>query len=105
GTRATCRSTQTVGDREPSTRHPVGPRDPGGRRMSGQDANIAQWRAAVMRGRAITTDDADELEEHLREQLTDLQGAGLSGDEAFLVAVRRLGEIDAITAEFARAHS
>src|SRR6185369_12533208 len=31
--------------------------------------------------------------------------AGLAGDEAFLVAVKRMGSLDALSREFARAHS
>jgi hypothetical protein len=66
---------------------------------------IGQWRAAVLRGRAVDDADADELEGHLREQIGDLEATGLNDDEAFLIAVRRLGQVDQITAEFAREHS
>ena len=66
---------------------------------------IGQWRAAVLRGRAVDDADADELEGHLREQIGDLEAAGLTDEEAFLIAVRRLGQVDLITAEFAREHS
>jgi hypothetical protein len=66
---------------------------------------IWQWRAAVLRGRAVDDADADELEGHLREQIGDLEATGLNDDEAFLIAVRRLGQVDQITAEFAREHS
>jgi hypothetical protein len=69
------------------------------------DDDIAAWRAAVAGGRAVTPADADELEGHLRDQIAELREAGLADDEAFLVAVKRLGRVDAITAEFARAHS
>jgi hypothetical protein len=69
------------------------------------DDDIAAWRSAVARGGAVTAADADELEGHLRDQIAELLDAGLSEDEAFLVAVRRLGSVDAITAEFARTHS
>jgi hypothetical protein len=47
----------------------------------------------------------EELEAHLRDQLAALTEAGLTGDEAFLVAVRRMGNLDALSREFARAHS
>ena len=67
--------------------------------------DIAAWRAAVAAGGAVTQADADELEGHLRDQIAELREAGLEDDEAFLVAVKRLGKVDAITAEFARAHS
>jgi hypothetical protein len=75
--------------------------------MSGTEleTRIGEWRSAVLRGRAVSAGDADELEEHLREQITDLEKAGLSSSEAFLIAVGRLGEVDIVTAEFAREHS
>jgi hypothetical protein len=68
------------------------------------EGRIEQWRTAVLRGRAVDGADADELESHLREQIADLESAGLNADEAFLIAVRRLGEVDRLTAEFAREH-
>jgi hypothetical protein len=46
-----------------------------------------------------------ELEDHLREQVAILTDAGLSPDEAFLVAVKRMGDLDALSREFAREHS
>jgi hypothetical protein len=69
------------------------------------DAEIATWRARVTQSGAVSVADADELEEHLREEVAALGAAGLSDDEAFLVAVKRLGRIDRLTAEFAREHS
>lgn len=69
------------------------------------DTQLAEWRSAVMRGRSVDAADADELESHLREQVADLQAAGLADDEAFLIAVKRLGQVDTLTAEFAREHS
>ena len=49
--------------------------------------------------------DVAELEDHLREQVTVLVDAGLTTDEAFLVAVKRMGDLDALSREFAREHS
>jgi hypothetical protein len=69
------------------------------------DTRIGEWRAAILRSRAVDEADADELEGHLREQIADLEKAGLSTDEAFLIAVGRLGKVDLVTAEFAREHS
>ncbi len=69
------------------------------------DTQIGEWRAAILRSRAVEDADADELEEHLREQIADLEATGLSADEAFLIAVGRLGRVDAVTAEYAREHS
>ena len=57
------------------------------------------------RRQAFRRADVEELEGHLRDQLTALTEAGLSADEAFLVAVKRMGSLDALSREFARAHS
>ncbi|MEQ1575895.1 MAG: permease prefix domain 1-containing protein, partial [Vicinamibacterales bacterium] len=69
------------------------------------EEHIAQWRAYVRRRQAIHGPDVEELEGHLRDQLAALTETGLSGDEAFLVAVKRMGSLDAVSREFARAHS
>ena len=69
------------------------------------EEQIAQWRTYLLRRQAIHRPDVEELEGHLRDQLAALTEAGLSGDEAFLVAVKRMGSLDALSLEFARAHS
>ncbi len=69
------------------------------------EKQIDQWRAYLCGSRAVTGRDAAELEDHLREQMASLAEQGLSQDEAFLVAVKRMGAIDALTREFAREHS
>jgi len=69
------------------------------------ERGIAEWRGAVDRARAIEPAEADELESHLREQIDDLREAGLDPEEAFLIGVRRLGAVDAISREFARTSS
>ena len=66
---------------------------------------IAEWRTYVRRRQALHTPDVEELEGHLRDQLTALTEAGLTRDEAFLVAVKRMGSLDELSREFARAHS
>ncbi len=69
------------------------------------EEHIAQWRAYVRRRPAFNRPDVEELEGHLRDQLVALTEAGLAGDEAFLIAVKRMGSLDALSREFARAHS
>ena len=69
------------------------------------EEQIAQWRAYVRRQQSFHGPDAEELEGHLRDQLAALTEAGLTGDEAFLVAVKRMGNLDSLSREFARAHS
>jgi hypothetical protein len=69
------------------------------------EEQIAQWRAYVRRRRTISGPDVEELEAHLRDQVAALTEAGLAEDEAFLVAVKRMGSLDVLSREFAREHS
>ncbi len=69
------------------------------------EEQIAQWRTYLRRRQAMHGPDVEELEGHLRDQLASLIESGLSADEAFLVAVKRMGSLDALSREFARAHS
>jgi hypothetical protein len=69
------------------------------------EEQIAQWRQYLRRRRAIHGPDVEELEGHLRDQVAALTKAGLAGDEAFLVAVKRMGSLDELSREFAREHS
>jgi len=69
------------------------------------EEQIDQWRSYLRRRQAVHSVDVAELEDHLREQVTGLVDAGLAADEAFLVAVKRMGSLDALSREFAREHS
>jgi hypothetical protein len=69
------------------------------------EEQIAHWREYLRRRQAIHATDVQELEDHLRDQVAGLTQAGLAGDEAFLVAVKRMGSLDALSREFAREHS
>ncbi len=74
-------------------------------RTDALEDQISQWRTYVSRRQAIQPVDVAELEDHLREQVAALRDAGLDDDEAFLVAVKRMGDLDALSREFAREHS
>lgn len=69
------------------------------------EEQIAHWREYLLRRRAIHAPDVEALEEHLRDQVAVLTQAGLAGDEAFLVAVKRMSSLDALSREFAREYS
>jgi hypothetical protein len=69
------------------------------------EGQIAEWRAYMHRRRELLHTDAEELEDHLRSRITDLTEAGLRADEAFLIAVKRMGSFDELSREFAREHS
>ena len=69
------------------------------------EAQIDEWRNYLRRRQVIHAVDVAELEDHLREQVGVLVAAGLATDEAFLVAVKRMGDLDSLSREFAREHS
>src|SRR5215207_2465954 len=77
-------------------------RDP---KSASLEEQIDRWRSYLRRRQAIHSVDVAELEDHLREQVAVLVDAGLATDEAFLVAVKRMGKLDALSREFAREHS
>ena len=73
--------------------------------MESVESQIAEWRAYVESAPGVNGHDVDELEDHLRHQIAELNAAGLTADEGFLVAVKRMGDVDTLSREFAREHS
>ena len=73
--------------------------------METVESQIAEWRAYVANATGVNGRDVDELEDHLRHQIAELSAVGLTDDEAFLVAVKRMGDLDDLSREFAREHS
>ncbi len=69
------------------------------------EERIAEWRSYVGRREAIHGKDVDELEDHLRSEVAALRVAGLDQEEAFLIAVKRIGDLDALSREFAHEYS
>ena len=69
------------------------------------EARIDQWRGYLSTRAVLRSDDVQELEAHLRDQIDGLEARGLDADEAFLIAVSRIGKIDELSREYAREHS
>jgi hypothetical protein len=69
------------------------------------EEQIDQWRSYLRRRQAVQPVNVAELEDRLRAQVTGLVDAGLATDEAFLVAVKRLGNVDTLSREFTREHA
>ena len=69
------------------------------------EEQIDQWRSYLRRRQMPHAVDVAEMEDRLRKQIAALVDAGLATDEAFLVAVKRMGSLDALSREFAREHS
>ncbi|MDN3309879.1 hypothetical protein QWJ90_02930 [Microbacterium oryzae] len=71
--------------------------------MSDLDALVGRWRSQRAGARGADADAAEAArEERLRAETADLRQRGLAVDEAFLVALRRVGDLDALQAEIAR---
>ncbi|WP_269047624.1 hypothetical protein [Paenarthrobacter sp. Z7-10] len=61
------------------------------------EAQIDRWRGYVQRHQPISPSDVDELEDHLRGQIAGRQATGLDDEEAFLVGIKRLDNLDAVS--------
>lgn len=69
------------------------------------ELNIRSW-SDHLRARGNFKDtDILELENHLRDEIEDLIKAGLTQDEAFLISVKRLGNVNLISQEYSKVNS
>ena len=69
------------------------------------EEQIDEWRTYLRRRQAIHSVNVADLEKRLREEIGGLVDAGLATDEAFMVAVKRMAKVDALSREFARENS
>ena len=81
----------------PNIDHPLG-----NQTMFDLNKQIEAWRAALSQAESMRGQDVDELEAHLRDAVEKLRTAGLSDEEAFLIAARRLGTHDGLATEFGK---
>jgi len=63
---------------------------------------IAGWRRQMLDAGVKASEVLNELESHLREDVERQMHSGESMEKAFEVAVRRVGEANALKAEFAK---
>jgi len=68
------------------------------------DQALGQWRANLQNLGGFRAEDLEELEGHLRESISVLHAKGLSIQEAFMIAARRLGSERRLSDEFAKAN-
>jgi hypothetical protein len=64
--------------------------------------SIQRWRENLAQSPDFRADDLDELESHLQDSVRELAARGLSPEEAFAIATRRIGPGQGLAAEFAR---
>ena len=63
---------------------------------------ITKWRRSLAESEKCSKADIDDLENHLHEEIDHLTPAGLSQQEAFVVAKGRLGDTGSLENEFAK---
>jgi hypothetical protein len=66
--------------------------------------HLASWRRSMMENERLRIEDAEELEGHLRDSMGSLRARGLSEEEAFVVAARRLGDGVVLGGEYSKVH-
>ncbi|HUR28632.1 MAG TPA: hypothetical protein VM509_10625 [Planctomycetota bacterium] len=75
------------------------------------EAEIQRWKRTLLESGSLRAEDADELEDHLREEHGRLRAAEssatplLSDEECFVIATHRLGQPDRLAREFAKAEA
>jgi hypothetical protein len=69
------------------------------------ETQIHSWSDHLRAHGNLSDADIHELENHLRDEIEDLIGTGLTPDESFLISVKRLGNVDAISHEFAKVNT
>ena len=69
------------------------------------DQAISEWRRQMAAGGVKESDDLNELESHLRDDVEQEVRSGLSHRQAFDAAVQRIGESKALTKEFRKVNS
>lgn len=69
------------------------------------ELNISSWCDYLRASGKLSEEDVLELESHLREQIDDLIENGLDEEEAFLISVKRLGNVNMISEEYSKVNT
>ncbi len=69
------------------------------------ELNILSWSDHLRASGNFNETDILELENHLRDEIDDLIKTGLTLDEAFLISVKRLGNVNKISQEYSKINS
>lgn len=68
-------------------------------------AAVQGWRQSLAQSPSFQSENLDELEAHLHDAIAGLKARGLSEEESFLIAVRRLGRTETLTQEFGKVNA
>ncbi|MEQ1936407.1 MAG: permease prefix domain 1-containing protein, partial [Fimbriimonadaceae bacterium] len=65
-------------------------------------ASLGRWLERLAQSPHFRNADVAEMESHVRDSVTKLQSHGLSEEESFLIAIRRVGSVAKLEPEFAK---
>src|SRR5215475_1863734 len=66
---------------------------------------VRNWHSSLIQSSRLKAEEMEELELHLRDSVSALKKRGLTGEEAWIIAQRRLGQREALKKEFAKVTS
>jgi hypothetical protein len=66
------------------------------------EQKLQEWAARFQQSHLMRGSDIEELQQHLRDSISELTKKGLNEEEAFLVATHRLGEPRRVAGEFGK---
>jgi hypothetical protein len=69
------------------------------------EKQIAEWRDFLQKKGKVSDSHLLEMDSHLRDEIEDLQTADLSEEEAFLIAVKRFGNLHEISREYQKVNT
>jgi hypothetical protein len=72
----------------------------GGKAMFELEKKIIEWKTSLAASESYLQSDIDELEGHLREEMSKLDSEELSEQESFWIATQRLGTVKNLDREF-----
>ena len=66
------------------------------------NASLGLWLRRLAQSPHFRNENLAEMESHVRDSVTNLQSHGLSEEESFLIAIRRVGSVGKLEPEFAK---
>lgn len=65
---------------------------------------VNDWKQALTQGEAVSNNASEKLETHLRDSIDQLKATSLSEEEAFIVALHRIGSPAVLDDEYGKVH-
>lgn len=66
------------------------------------EKSISLWKYQLSENQNMTNDNIIELESHIHDEIENLQNLGLSEEESFLIAEKRIGKIESLAIEYSK---